>query len=62
MPSKASDPLMQDKGILDCVARWACKTYTYAVTYYNCYTADSGGQKCDQVVKQVVEESCNWEC
>lgn len=54
------------KGVVDtvvnCVAKWACKTYTTAVTYYNCWTDSSGEQKCDEVVKNVVETSCDWEC
>ena len=53
----------QEKGIVDCIAKWACKTYTHAVTFYNCYTKPGETMEtCDPVVKDVVEESCNWEC
>lgn len=52
-----------NKGIVDCIAKWACKTYTHAVTFYNCYTKPGETMEtCDPVVKNVVEESCNWEC
>ncbi|MDD5209852.1 MAG: hypothetical protein PHV36_10730 [Elusimicrobiales bacterium] len=53
----------RNKGIVDCIAKWACKTYTHAVTFYNCYTKPGETMEtCDPVVKDVVEESCNWEC
>ncbi|MGD9643365.1 MAG: hypothetical protein AB7V08_11565 [Elusimicrobiales bacterium] len=53
----------QDKTIAECIAKWACKTYTHAVTFYNCYTKPGETvETCDPVVRNVVEQSCNWEC
>jgi hypothetical protein len=38
--------------------KWVCKTYTHAVTYYQC---DSNNENCDEKVRDVVERSCDWE-
>jgi opacity protein-like surface antigen len=38
--------------------KWVCRAYTHAVTYYQC---DSNNENCDEKIKNVVEQSCDWE-
>jgi hypothetical protein len=54
------DNLVQNKGIVDDVLKWVCKTYVHLVTYYNCDMVE-GEYPCDAQTRKVFEESCDWE-
>lgn len=59
MPEEFIEKAPVNKTIAECVAKWACKTYTHAVTYYQC---DSNNENCEAKIRNEVEKACNWEC